>query len=178
MAESLTDVLSASLRTFFQWTRTDTLEVGTIVNRKTANTTYTITDGDGPGEADLVFADARTIPANTIEEFDLLDLEQTTLGVTVPYEFRQLRVIRVVNKETTPGRRLLVGVDPGRPTAVYAAEVGPGSEWQAINHVDAWVVTEENNVVRIANPTASPIAYELYLFGTSTPAPGGSGSGG
>lgn len=178
MADTLTDTLSGSIRTFMNWTRTDAQEVGSVVNRKTVNTAYTITDGDGPGEADLVFADARTIPANSIEEFDLLDLEQVALGVTVPYEFRQLRAIRVLNKATEPGRRLLVGVDPGRPTVVYAAEVGPGSEWMSVNHVDAWVVTEENSVVRIANPTASPIDYELYLFGTSTPAPGGSGSGG
>lgn len=178
MADTLTDTLTGSIRTFMNWTRTDAQEIGTVTNRKTLNTSYTLTDGDGPGEADLVFADARTIAANTIEEFDLLDLEQVALGVTVPYEFRQLRAIRVVNRSTASGRRLLVGVDPGRPTVVYAAEVGPASEWMSVNHVDAWEVTDANKVVRICNPTSASIDYELYLFGTSTPAPGGSGSGG
>jgi hypothetical protein len=68
-------------------------------------------------------------------------------------------------------------VDPGRPTVVYAAEVGPGSEWSAVNYVDAWEVTEDNSVLRIANPGPAAVTYELYLIGTSTPAPGGSGSG-
>jgi hypothetical protein len=176
MADTLTDSLTGQVRTAISWTRLDTQEVGSITNRKTANATYNITDGDGPGEADLVFADSRTIPANTIESFDLLNLTQQALGVTVPFVFRQLRAIRVVNTTTTSGRRLLVGVDPGRPTVVYAAEVGPGSEWFSINQTDSWEVTEANSVIRIANPNAASVTYELYLFGTSTAA-GGSGSG-
>lgn len=177
MADTLTDSLTGTLRTFLNWNRIDTQEVGSISNRKTTSATYTFTDGDGPGEADLIFADSRTIAANTIEEFDLLNLSQQALGVTVPFVFRQLRAIRVVNTTTTAGRRLLVGVDPGRPTIVYAAEVGPGSEWFSVNQTDAWEVTEANSVVRIANPNAAAVTYELYLFGTSTAA-GGSGSGG
>jgi hypothetical protein len=176
MADTVTDTLTGSLRTTLVWNRTDTQEVGTVVNRRTASGTYTITDGDGPGEADLVYADQRTIPANTVETFDLLNLEQQALGVTVPFVFRQLRVIRVVNESTTPGRRLLVGVDPGRPTAVYAAEVGPGSEWCAVNQTDAWVVTAANSIIRISNPNAAAVTYSLFLIGTSTAAPG-SGSG-
>lgn len=178
MADTLTDTLTGSIRTFMNWTRTDAQEIGSVTNRQNISTTYAITDGDGPGEADLVFADNRTIPANSMEEFDLLDLEQVALGVTVPFTFRQLRAIRVINGATAPGLRLLVGVDPGRPTVVYAAEVGPASEWMSVNHVDAWDVTEANSMIRIANPTNSSINYQLYLFGTSTPAPGGSGSGG
>lgn len=177
MSETLTDSLTGTLRTSLQWSRVDTKEVGTITNRKTQTATYTIADGDGPGEADLVFADERTIPANTIEDFDLLNLTQQSLGVTVPFTFRQLRAIRVANTTTTPGLRLLIGVDPGRPTVVYAAEVGPGSEWFSVNQTDSWEVTEANSVIRIANPNASAVTYELYLFGTSTAA-GGSGSGG
>lgn len=177
MAETLTDALTGTLRTSMQWSRLDTQEVGSITNRKTAASTYTITDGDGPGQADLVFADSRSIPANTVESFDLLNLTQQALGVTVPFTFRQLRAIRVVNTTATAGRRLLVGVDPGRPTVVYAAEVGPGSEWFSVNQTDSWEVTEANSVIRIANPNAAAVTYELYLFGTSTAA-GGSGSGG
>lgn len=178
MADTLTDSLTGTLRTSLSWARVDTQEVGTVTNRRTQTGTYTIADGDGPGQADLVFADSRTIPANTVESFDLLNLTQQTLGVSVPFVFRQLRVIRVVNTSTTAGRRILVGVDPGRPTTVYAAEVGPGSEWFAVNQTDAWPVTAANSTVRICNPTNASATYELYLIGTSTAAAGGSGSGG
>lgn len=175
MADTVTDSLTGLIRTSISWARLDTQEVGSVTNRRSVSGTYTITDGDGPGEADLVFADARSIPANTIESFDLLNLTQQALGVTVPYTFRQLRAIRVVNTATAAGRRLLVGVDPGRPTVVYAAEVGPGSEWFAVNQTDAWEVTEANSVIQIANPNAAAVTYELFLFGTSTAAGGGGG---
>jgi hypothetical protein len=178
MAATVTDTLTATVRTAFSWNRTETQTIGTLVNRRTINSVYPITDGDGPGEADLVFADRRTIPANSFEEFDLLDLEQTALLVDVPYEFRQLRAIKVVNTETAAGRRILVGVDPGRPTVVYAAEVGPGSEWSAVNYLDSWEVTDDNRLLRIANPNGVSVTYEIYLIGTSVVAAGGSGSGG
>jgi len=178
MADTLTDTLVGTVRTQMTWTRTDTQEVGTITNRRTQTGTYAIADGDGPGEADLVFADQRTIPAGQVEEFDLLNLTQQALGVNVPFTFRQLRVIRVVNESTAAGRRLLVGVDPGRPTSVYAAEVGPGSEWIAVNQTDAWEVTEANSKIRISNPNAASVVYSLYLIGTSTQAAGGSGGSG
>ena len=65
------------------------------------------------------------------------------------------------------GRRLRVGVDPGRPSVVYAAEIGPGSEWFSINHNDAWQVTDANRSLWIANPNAAPITYSLWIVGTS-----------
>ena len=178
MADTLTDTLTGTVRTTLTWARVDSQEVGSITNRRTQSATYTITDGDGPGEADLVFADTRTIPANSVETFDLLNLTQQALGVSVPFTFRQLRVIRLVNESTTAGRRLLVGVDPGRPTSVYAAEVGPGSEWIAVNQTDAWRVTEANSLVRVANPNNASVSYSLYLIGTSVAAAGGSGGSG
>lgn len=178
MADSLTDVLTGRVQTIVQWNRIDTQEVGTITNRKSQVANYPITDGSGPGQANLVFADQRTIDANQVESFDLLNLTQQALDVSVPFVFRQLRVIRVVNESTTAGRRLLVGVDPGRPTAVYAAEVGPGSEWIAVNQTDAWEVTADNSVIRIANPNGASVTYSLYLIGTSVAAAGGSGGSG
>lgn len=171
MADSTSDVLAATLRATLAWTRTDSQEVGSVTSRKTILSNYTIADGSGAGQADLVFADQRTIPPETIESFDLLDLEQTALGVAVPFVFRQLRLIKIVNNETASGASLKIGVDPGRPTAVYAAEVGPGSEWFAVNNTDSWLVTEANSIVRIANTTEDPISYSLYLLGTSTAPP-------
>ena len=73
---------------------------------------------------------------------------------------------------------LLVGAGPGRPAAVSAAEVGPGSEGLAVNQTDAWEVTADNSVVRIANPNGATVTYSLYLIGTSVAAAGGSGGSG
>lgn len=104
MAETLTDSLTGTLQVRLSWDRTDTQEVGTVTNRSTKVTTYDVADGDGPGEADLVFTDTRSIPANTVEVIDLLTLTQQAFDVDVPFTFRQVRTVRVVNNETAAGR--------------------------------------------------------------------------
>ena len=170
MASTLTDVFSGSLKTILQWTRTDTQDVGSVVDKATQSTLYRIGEGSGAGQADLVFSDTRSIPAGQFESLDLLSLTHSEFGVSVPYVFRQLRVIRIVNNETATGRRLLVGVDPGRPTSVYATSVGPGSEMVAINQTDSWVVTTSNAALRLANPNGSALSYTIVLIGTATAA--------
>lgn len=171
MADSLSDELTATLRTVFLFNRTNALELGSIQNTTSQVTTYAFADGAGPQQADLVYAETRTIPPNTMETIDLLDLEQPTLGVDVAFEFRQVRAVRVVNHATVAGRKLLVGVNPGSPTSIYAAAIGPGSEWHAVNYLDSWEVTDDNKLFRISNPNAVSLNYSLYLFGTSTPVP-------
>ena len=73
----------------------------------------------------------------------------------------------VTNNSTTVGKNLLFGVDPGRPTLVHAANIGPGSEFVTINHIDSWVVTNDNKEIFICNPNATSISYSLYLLGTA-----------
>ena len=171
MADSTSDVLTGSIRTVMIWDRTDAQEIGFYNNAKTVVADYRISDGATAGRADLVFADERTIPAGVMESFDLTSLAQSTLGTTVPFSFAQVRCIKVRNTSTVSGRRLLIGVSPGAPTTVYAAEIGPGSEWFAINYQDAWRVTDSNKIFRLSNPSAGPVTYEFYVFGTATPAP-------
>lgn len=168
--DTLTDRLTGSFRTWFGWSRLKTQEIGTVTNEDRSSATYNIAPGSGPGQADLVYGDTRTIPANSIDEFDLLDLEQTALGATVPFVFGQVRLVRLVNRSTTAGRRLFVGANPGNPTTSYAADVGPGSEWVACNWIDAWQVTSANSVFRVANPNAAAVSYDLYIVGSAPPA--------
>jgi hypothetical protein len=168
MAESTGDVFSGSVLTRVQWSRIDTQENGSIANRHVAGQTYSIVDGSGPGAADVVYADTRTIPGNSIDELDLLSLTQTTFGVSVPCTIRQLRVVRVVNNETVAGKAIRVGADV--TGATYAFEVGPGSEMLSINNTDAWEVTSGNSAFRVANASATPATYTIVFIGTSVAA--------
>lgn len=166
MADSVADNLTATVRTVMIWNRVNELEVGQVASAKTLLHTYPIADGIEAGEADLVFADTRTIPANTVDTLDLSNLEQTTFGVAVPFDFKQIRFFRVRNLATTSGQRLLVGASAGAPASVYAADVGPGADWFAMNYNDAWQVTAGNKEFRISNPNAAAVTYELYIIGT------------
>ena len=163
----MADTLAATIRTVMILNRTVDQDIGTTVKAATDQQTYQITDGSGSRQADLVYAAERTIPANSLEEIDLRAITQTTLGVTVNYDFRQVRLLRIRNDETTSGRKLRVGVDPGRPSVVYAAEIGPGSEWFSVNHVNAWVVNDANRSLWLSNPNAAAITYSLWLVGTN-----------
>lgn len=165
MADSTSDVFAGTITTRVQWSRVDTQENGSITNRNIVSATYSIGDGAGTGAADVVWADARTVPADSIDSIDLLALTQTTLGVSVPCTISQLRAVRIVNTETASGLSLRVGADA--TGATYAFEVGPGSEVLSINNADAWQVTNANNVLQIANVHSDPIAYTIVLIGTS-----------
>lgn len=169
MASTLTDIFSGSLKTVLLWTRTDTQEVGTVANNGIVSTLYRIAEGAGSKQADLVFNDTRTIAAGQIDSIDLLSLTHSELGVTVPYTFRQVRLVRVVNNETASGKKLLFGVGAGG-VGTYAHSVGPSSEFVTINHVDPWIVTSANSVLRIANPNGSSLSYTITIIGTSTEA--------
>lgn len=168
MATSVTDTLTGWVRTIFQISRVNGQDVGSVSASQNYAKSYEIGDGATAGNADLVFSDTRTIPANTSEVLDLLDLTQQTFGVAVPFVFNQVRMIRVLNNETVAGRRVLIGSAPGNPTGVYAASVGPASEWHAINYSDSWVVTSGNRNLQITNPNAVQISYTIFILGTST----------
>lgn len=176
MADTLTDSLTATIRSSILWNRTDTQEIGAISQRGNRSTTYTLADGDGAGEADLVFTDTRSIAGGTAEEIDLLNLTQQTLEVPVPFSFGRVRCFRLVNNATAAGHKLRVGIDPARPTVVYAAEVGPGSEFLAVNQTDGYLVTTANSVLRIANPNDVAVSYSLYVLGTKYVEGGSGGS--
>lgn len=154
--------------TRLQWSRVDTQETGAITNRNIVGAQYGIGDGPGSGAADVVWTDSRTIPAESVDEIDLLTLTQNALGVSVPCPIRQLRAIRVANAETAAGLSIRVGSDA--TGVAYAFAVGPGSEVLSVNSLDAWIVTNDNNVLRIANPHASAAAYSIVLVGTSVEA--------
>lgn len=163
----MADTLAATIRTVMLLNRTVDQDIGTTVKAATDQQTYAITDGSGSRQADLIYAATRTITANSLEEIDLRDITQTTLGVSVAYDFRQVRLLRIRNDATVSGRKLRVGVDPGRPSIVYAAEIGPGSEWFSINHVNAWVVNDANRKLWLSNPNAVSLTYSLWILGTS-----------
>jgi len=168
---TISDRLTGAFRSWFQFERVKTQAVGSVVNEDRRQASYNLSPGSGPGQADLAYAATRSIPANSVDEFDLADLEQTAFGVTIPFVFGQVRLVRLVNRSATPGRRLFVGANPGNPTTSYAADVGPGSEWTAVNYIDAWQVTEANSIVRVANPNAAAVDYDLYVIGSPPPPP-------
>lgn len=166
MADTVSDLFSGIITTKLQWQRIDAQEVGSVTNRKTAQTIYNLGDGTGVGLANLVYADTRTIAANGIDSINCFALTQQTLDVPVPFSFSQLRVVRIANEASAAGRYLYVGASPTDPFNVFAHAVGPASEMLAINQTDAWAVDATNATFYIANPNATPVTYSITLMGS------------
>jgi len=166
MADTVSDLFSGIVTTKLQWQRIDSQEVGSVTNKKTAQTIYTLGDGTGAGLVNLVYADTRTIAANGIDSINCFALTQQTLDVSVPFSFSQLRLVRVVNEDTVAGKYLYVGASQTDPFNVFAHAVGPASEMLAINQTDAWLVNANNATFYIANPSATPITYSITLMGS------------
>lgn len=167
MAETVSDLFSGIITVKTQWQRIDAQEIGSAINKKTAQTLYTLGDGFGEGAADIVYAETRTIPANGIDTIDCAALTQQTLEIPVPFTFAQIRVVRVVNNETTAGRYIYFGASETDPFGVFAWAVGPESEFLSVNYRDAWLVNAQNGVVRIANPSGVEVSYSIVLIGSA-----------
>jgi len=165
MAETVTDIFSGTITTKLQWSRVDTQEVGSVTNKKIAQSVYNLDDGNGNAEANIVFADTRTIAANGVDSLNCRALTQQTLDVSVPFVFSGLRVVRISNLDETGGHYLYVGASETDPFNVFACAVGAGSEMLAVNQTDAWLVNDANGTFFIANPNATPITYAITLIG-------------
>lgn len=167
MAETVSDLFSGIITVKTQWQRIDAQEIGSAINKKTAQTLYTLGDGAGEGNADLVYAETRTIPANGVDTIDCAAITQQTLEIPVPFAFAQIRVVRVVNNESAAGRYIYFGASETDPFGTFAWAVGPESEFLSVNYRDAWLVNGQNGTVRVSNPSNVDVSYSIVLIGSA-----------
>lgn len=165
MADSLTDVFQGAIQVKMNYTRLDTQEVGYAQNKKNSTSLYSIDDGTGDNQAETVYANKRTIAANSVDAVDLQNLTQNALEVSLDFAFSKVRVFRCVNLSETSGEYLYFGASADDPN-VFAVAVGPESEALIINQKDGYDVGSSNNVLRTYNPNSVPVSYELYIIGS------------
>ena len=166
MADTVSDAFQGLFQVKMNYLRLDTQEVGYAQNKKNTTTLYTFGDGDNANEAEVVYADTRTIPANSIDSIDLLNLTQNTLSVPVPFAFNRVRILRIVNKATADAAYLYFGASETNPTQVFAMAVGEQSEALLINSRDSYEVTSANSILRTYNPNNFSVDYEIYVVGS------------
>lgn len=166
MAETLTDLFNGTLTVRMQFQRVDTQEVGSVTNKVNTTTAYQLVDGVESQQADIVYADTRTILANSLDSIDFSSLQQDTLEVAVPLTFGKLRLIRVVNHAAHLDGYVYFGADPINPNR-FAFAIGPSSELLSINHKQAWDVSSTNGTVHLFNPSTLPVNYSIYAIGSA-----------
>ena len=130
--------------------------------------------GTGASQADLVWADqARSINATTNDDLDLAGGLTDGLGATVT--MARLKLIYIKNNETTAGRVIQLGGSATNPVStLFGATpdyltIPPGGIFcLAVPDATAFAVTGGSaDTIRIRNPNASAITYDIILIGAS-----------
>jgi hypothetical protein len=147
--------------------------VGASTRGVTVGANYQLNSTSGP-LADQVWVSTRSLAVGSSETLDLLSLTDTIQGATGVQTMRQVRLVRVVNNETTTGPRIVVGPSGTNGWGRVAGEVGPGGELLAIQQTHAWGVTTGERAVtfRATGPTGS-VSYSIVVAGTAATGPTG-----
>ena len=131
----------------------------------------TLTDGTGSSQIKKIFRDQRTVSAASNDDIDLAGGLVDAFGLTIT--LTKLRMLLVLNNNTTAGDVLHIGAAGTNPMSTIFADttdkliVGPSGLALLYSPVDGYTVTGGSaDVLRIRNPGANSISYNIYIAGT------------
>ena len=166
--------LNCTLRASLQWALLDTLDLSTVGDQATLQYSQNIANGTAVSTADLIWHDTRTLAAAANDDLDLNALTQSIFGTTVTKAILKVKAIVIAVTTTTSGYYLKVGASGGNEwIAAFGAtgdlvKVGANSVLVLSNLVDGWaVVNGATDLLRINNPSAGPVTYNIAILGTS-----------
>jgi hypothetical protein len=169
MSESLSVEIKASLA----WLWEEALELSTLVDSSKLEVQAALSAGDGPGEADQIWHDTRTLAATSNDDLDLTALVQTIHGQSVSLGFAALKAILIHNTSDTDALVIDSSVSNGL-TAPFAAsatsklEIPASSPLLLVNKLAGWTVTAgTGDVLRIGNAGSTEIQYKIVIVGTA-----------
>lgn len=149
------------------------LDLSNAVNDLSLAHEIALADGAGINAANLVYQD--TVTLATASE-TLLDLTALTDALGGAVAFARLKLIYLRNKSATAGDNLQLGgtVSAGLSTLYVGTNagqlIGPGGIALLVNPSAAgWAVAATTaDILRIGNPGANSITYDIVLIGAAT----------
>jgi hypothetical protein len=164
---ALTGKISASVS--LKDTRTGDLAQGTETTLKTP--TWSVAAGTGPGQADLVWSDTRTLAPSGTEDLNLVGVLLGLFGT--PITFVKLKQILVAaadgnTNNVVVSRHLTAGV-PIFAAAGDAVAVLPGGWHHLVGPgVGVTVTPTTGNLITVTNSGGTTdVTYDVILVGTS-----------
>lgn len=155
---TLTSTAALSLR----WSFNDELDLSTITNVGNLRQSITIDDS---AVCNRVWADARTLAANTVETINLSSLDYDVLGLAGTFSFSRIHKIYIANVYTptvsAPTAELRVGVPDNLTVGHYAMGVWQQS-YSFLYSAQGWV---PGDLLRVANASSISIPYHIVLLG-------------
>jgi hypothetical protein len=135
------------------------------------NEVVSFTPGAAAGQANLVFADNRTIAASANDDIDLNGSLPAPFGGTIGFTAVRAIIIRAAAGNTN---NLVVGAAASNPfvgpfgAAAHTLAIRPGDELVLTARNAGWTVTPATaDILRIANGGAgTPVNYDIIILGS------------
>lgn len=127
---------------------------------------FTLTDGTGVDEAQKQWYAKRTVTAGSNDDIDLRSLTGRYAGTTVSFDEVKWLIINIRSPGT--GVRLVVGGAGTNEWSAWAAATGDKFNVEKFDlkvTTDGWAVDSTHKVLRVNNPTASSVTYDIVVIG-------------
>lgn len=160
----------AEIQTRMRWTFTNAADLSSITDSLLKNKVTSFADGTGAGKAQIVVSDQRTISDGADETLDLKSLG-AAFGSAAFAKLKALR-IEVVTVTTGYTLKLKAGASNGL-SAIFSDSsdelvLQAGGALTLEAPVDGYVVDATHKTVKVTNPSAGAVTYNLYLIGEGT----------
>ena len=153
-------------------TYTGSVDIGSVTQNLGYDATYTLTNGTGADQANMVFSDTRTLTASSSENLDLAGGLTDVFGTTIT--FTKIKGI-IVKAAAANTNNVLVG---GAASAQFVNWVSDATDVLVIRpggmvalvapDATAYAVTATTaDLLKIANSAGSTsVSYDIILIGT------------
>jgi hypothetical protein len=162
--------LNGFLAAVLQATNTKAMDLGTAKEEPAYTARIEFAHGTGSGQADLIFADQRTIANSSSEELDLSGTLKNAFGDNQAF----VKIKGLLIKNLSPTQTLTIGGAASNAWAAWAGaandvvKIGPGG-WHVFGEPAGFAVTAgTGDLLKIANGAAGdPADYIIAIIGTS-----------
>lgn len=169
----MTDRLSLTVKSLFDWTFVSTLDLSNVRDSTQFASTVNFEDGNGLDECNQLFHDTRSLAGGASEDINLLAVTVSMFGGTITFGFDIVKAILIRNNSTTANDTLLVG---GQGSNAFSApfnndddavlQVPPGGSICLLNpSVAGWDVAAGAYALRVTNSGPSSNTYSIAVAG-------------
>ena len=165
--------VSATLTAAMKWTQTGTHDFGGLSFNAATDKTIAYTDGTGAGQADILFADTRTIVSGGTDDIDLAGALSNAFGATIAMA-KIVSVLIISKAANTTNLTIGVGTNPvvgwlGGTTPTLGP-IRPGGVFLRAETAAAGVCTVTAgtaDILRVANASGAAATYDIVILGRS-----------
>jgi hypothetical protein len=166
--------LASEIKASINWLFQEPLALTTVGDASQLSYDDQLSNGSAADQANTIWSDQRTVAASGHDDLDLTNLTHTLFGSTLAIDLASVKAILLVNTSTTSNDRLRLDSSvanactaPFGGSATSLVEIGADSALLLSSKKDGWTVDSSHKILRVANPSADAITYNIVILGTS-----------